>query len=122
MRKLGTSVGVHHACSSSRLKQSDFKPQILSSRFKRDSEGRFNTPQALFLSSYSLLQLVQVFNSLGLRYSRKQPDKLKKQYLDDFNAWSKRGLHSDVIGILIDAYISKETNHICNPQVRFRWL
>jgi hypothetical protein len=40
---------------------------------------------------------------LGLRYSKEELETLKKQYLDDFNAWSKRELPGDVIGIFIDA-------------------
>ena len=44
-RKLGTPVGVLKPRCSSRLKKSDFRPQVLPSRFK--------TLQALFLSSYS---------------------------------------------------------------------
>jgi transposase-like protein len=44
---------------------------------------------------------------LGLRYSKEELETLKKQYLDDFNAWSKRELPGDVIGIFIDAYVSE---------------
>ena len=105
-RKLGTPVGVL-GLAVPRDRDGDFRPQVLPSRFKRDSEDRFNTLQALFLSSYSPSAINSIFNSLGLRYSKEEIDAIKKQYLDDFNAWSKRELPNDVIGIFIDAYVSE---------------
>jgi transposase-like protein len=105
-RKLGTPVGVL-GLDVPRDRDGDFRPQVLPDRFKRDSEDRFNTLQALFLSSYSPNAINSIFNSLGLRYSKEELETLKKQYLDDFNAWSKRELPGDVIGIFIDAYVSE---------------
>ncbi len=51
-RKLGTPVGIL-GLSVPRDRDGDFRPQVLPSRYKRDSEDRFKTLQALFLSSYS---------------------------------------------------------------------
>ena len=105
-RKLGTPVGVL-GLAVPRDRDGDFRPQVLPSRFKRDSEDRFKILQALFLSSYSPSAINSIFNSLGLRYSKEELEMLKNQYLDDFNAWAKRELPNDVMGIFIDAYESE---------------
>jgi len=105
-RKLGTPVGAIDLLVP-RDRDGDFRPQVLPDPFIRDSEDRFNTLQALFLSSYSPNNINSIFNSLGLRYSKDELDKLKDQYLADFEAWNKRQLPNDVIGIFIDAYVSE---------------
>ena len=105
-RKLGTPVGAIDLLVP-RARDGDFRPQVLPDPFIRDSEDRFNTLQALFLSSYSPNSINSIFNSLGLRYSRDELDKLKDQYLANFEAWNKRQLPNDVIGIFIDAYVSE---------------
>jgi len=67
-RKLGTPVGALDLLVQ-RDRDGDFRPQVLPDPFIRDSEDRFNTLQALFLSSYSPNNINSIFNSLGLRYS-----------------------------------------------------
>ena len=59
-RKLGTPVGALLLLVP-RDRDGDFRPQVLPDPFIRDSEDRFNTLQALFLSSYSPNNINSIF-------------------------------------------------------------
>ena len=105
-RKLGTPVGAL-GLEVPRDRDGDFRPQVLPSPHRRDTNDRLSILQALLLSSYSPSAINSILNSLGLSYSKEELELLKNQYLDDFNAWNNRDLPQDVIGIFIDAYSSE---------------
>jgi len=108
-RSLGTPLG-ELDLSVPRDRDGDFRPQVLPDKYIRDTEDRFKTLKALFTQSYSPAAINAIFNKLGLSYSKKEMEELKEHYLNEYEAWAKKDLPHDCIGIFVDAYIS-EVNH-----------
>lgn len=102
-RGLGTPSG-SLSLEVPRDRDGDFRPQVLPPHFLRDSEERGKLLHALCLASYSPTQTKRVLSALGMHYSEEEMEKLRVEFLEEFNSWMARDLPQDLIAIYIDAY------------------
>lgn len=104
-RGIGTANGTL-TVQVPRDRNGDFRPKVLPERYARDSRERQELLRALLASHYSQNDIRRIFHELGLHYNPDEIEQLKKNYLEQFNAWKARQLPEDAIALFIDAYIA----------------
>lgn len=104
-RELGTAAG-RLSLSVPRARDSEFRPQILPTKYQRDHSDKLNLIRAMMLSSYSVNEIIRALRDIGLHYSPNDMKLLSEEILKEYEVWNNRELPQDTIALFIDAYKS----------------